>query len=1025
MPGPVGGELVVLGPAPRQPRRSRRWTFRRADGAPAIPCPGRVPESRPRAQRGASRAPPAPCPSAAGRSRVRPADLIPTSPNNWRRCRKKRHDTGDVISKAQAEGTGVSVKLSERNKELQLLNRLYAGCVRGKGAVVLANGPVGCGKTALVQGFAERVMEQGGLFLSVTAAASERLHPFGLIDQLMTAMRAAGVDAAPLAAEDAGVTASAGDPQGAPRVPLGLLQRISRTVCEFAGGPLVISVDDVHFADEPSLQCLRYLIRRIDSSAVVIVLTESSCHERELATLHAETLHLPYCHRIGLAPLSGTGVGEQLTERLGDDPAVKDPDPWARTSGGNPLLLRALIEDYLRQDSATSGEPVPGESFRHAVLRCLHRCEPSMLDAARASAVLGESASPSLVSDFLGGDARSVRRSLTDLNAAGLLAADRFRHDRAQLAVLTDIPAGDLCALHGRAAELLHESGASAVAVAEQIMAAHDCVKAEWRVGILREAARDATDSGDIATSVEYLRHASGLCADAAQEAQVTAELAEAQWLIDPAKATRHLHQLSHAVRAGVLTGDGAMVPVKQLIWRGEFTQADSLLRAMETGAGRDPGDTARRTEPSGIATARLWLSLCYPGLAREARAGGAAEETADEIGDALSHPSIVSGPVSALIFLNLSASLSGDGEDLQGADQVLHGFHAGSTLAARLFALIHLIQTSRLDEAVLWSERLLQEPWIRRLPMPRAVLETIRSVASLRRDDAVTAGEAARTALEIVTPSAWGVMVGLPLALAVRAATELGEFDAAMSYLCLPVPPIMFETPFALPYLRALGRYHLAVGRPHTALADFQSCGDLMVKWRLDRSELADWRNDAAEAFLAMGYVGQARRLIEDRLSRLGDGRSRARGTALLREAVRILAACDDQLELKCARSDLAEALDGPGTPLDRPMPTLARKIPSPGRHAPESLDIGDGPVAEESESNRVLAELTDAELRVGALAAAGCTNRRIAGELFITVSTVEQHLTKIYRKLKVSSRSGLPAELRAFTDIPCLPNG
>lgn len=197
------------------------------------------------------------------------------------------------------------MKLSERDEELQLLNQLYGGCVRGKGSVVLTNGPVGCGKTALLQTFAEHVEERGGRFLSVTASATEKLHLFGLIDQLGNAMRTGGTTADLFAAED-GVTVSAdAESQGAPQVPLGLLQRISRAVADSAEDrPLVLGIDDVHFADEPSLQCLRYLIRRIDSSAVMIVMNESSCHERELATLHAETLHLPYCHRIRIAPLT-------------------------------------------------------------------------------------------------------------------------------------------------------------------------------------------------------------------------------------------------------------------------------------------------------------------------------------------------------------------------------------------------------------------------------------------------------------------------------------------------------------------------------------------------------------------------------------------------------------------------------------------------------------------------------------------------------------------------------------------------
>ncbi len=53
----------------------------------------------------------------------------------------------------------------------------------------------------------------------------------------------------------------------------------------------------------------------------------------------------------------------------------------------------------------------------------------------------------------------------------------------------------------------------------------------------------------------------------------------------------------------------------------------------------------------------------------------------------------------------------------------------------------------------------------------------------------------------------------------------------------------------------------------------------------------------------------------------------------------------------------------------------------------------------------------LSEAELRVAELAAAGETNREISGKLFITVSTVEQHLTRVYRKLRLSGRADLRA--------------
>lgn len=211
---------------------------------------------------------------------------------------------------------------------------------------------------------------------------------------------------------------------------------------------------------------------------------------------------------------------------------------------GNPLLLDALIEDFAGQGTAQTagrGAPAPCESFRNAFLRCLHRCEPTLLAVARAAAVLGRSVTPALIGDLLGADATSVRQSVADLRAAGLFSGSWFGHERARLTVLADIPGKDLPALRARAAELLRESGAPAGVVAEQLLAGHDSAQAGWHPDILREAAREALAAGDIGAGVDYLRHASGLCTDANQEAEVIAALAEAQWLIDPAKASRYL----------------------------------------------------------------------------------------------------------------------------------------------------------------------------------------------------------------------------------------------------------------------------------------------------------------------------------------------------------------------------------------------------------------------------------------------------------------------------------------------------
>jgi len=892
--------------------------------------------------------------------------------------------------------------------------------VAGKGSLVITNGPVGCGKTALIQTFVEQIAEQGGAVLSATGSASESLDRLGLIDQLVAAMGAAGPARGPSAGADVAEVAKAAEASG--RVPRALMRRVYRAVAELAEKqPLVLHVDDVHFADEASLQCLRYLVRRIDSLAVLVVLTESSSHEQALATLHAETLHLPYCHRIRLGPLSVDGVAGYLTGQ----PATRSVAPetvelWARTSGGNPLLLDALIEDFAERGAAASGPgaPMPCESFRNAFLRCLHRCEPTLLAVARAAAVLGESVTPALIGDLLGEDATSVRRSITDLRAAGLFSDSWFGHERARLTVLADIPAKDLPALRARAAELLRESGAPAGVVARQLLAGRDPAQAAWQPDILREAAREALEAGDVGAGVDYLRHASGICTEASQEAEVIAALAEAQWLIDPAKASRYLPQLSRMVRAGLLTGSDALVVVKQKVWRGEFAQADDLLRIIEAreGAGAehawDSAGYSRAVIRSDRTLVRVWLSFCCPGLRRGAT-------------------------MSPSTFIRLSADQVELGKD-PAPDELLRGTGRAGPFADTVVALIFLIGAQRLDEVLLWSERLLDEPRNRRVPMRRAFLETIRAAAALSRGDAADAGEAAGTALSLVGPEAWGIAIGLPLALAIRAATESGDVDTARTYLDLPVPMAMFGTPFALPYLQALGRFHLSLGRPRAALRDFESCGELMAKWRLDSPDFVDWRNDAVAALIAMGDQQRARERVEEHLARLDERPTRTRGIALrhlaavgptrdrlrlLQEAVRILDICGDGLELRRARADEEAALraEEQTTALGREHP-LGALWDAPSPPARGAVPTG---AADPNAVPAALAELTEAERRVGALAASGCTNREIADRLSITVSTVEQHLTKIYRKLKVRGRADLPMSLVRFSEAASPPRG
>ncbi|TWG09462.1 helix-turn-helix transcriptional regulator [Actinoplanes teichomyceticus] len=811
--------------------------------------------------------------------------------------------------------------LRKHQLELLLFDEVHRASARGEGAVLLVSGAVGTGKTALLQAMAARAGRRGGWSFVVTGSARERGHPFGVLDRLIRSMCAAGMAEPFPGGMDCGENFFV------------MMDRVGAAIREFAGDrPVLVGIDDVHFVDEQSLRAVSYLIRRIESSGVVLVLNESTSYERDMAGLRAEMLHLPFCYRIRLTPLTSTEVAERLSERFGGVPDRASVQFGVQVSGGIPLILQALIDDL-----ADSGPGVcePGANFRQAVLRSLHRCAPSTTAVAQAIAVLGDYAAPELVAELGGVDAALIEESIRDLREMGLLEHDWFRHPHTRAAVLAGIPVPQLPEMHRRAAELLHQSGAPAGAVAEHLIAAQDGGRAPWRVVILSEAAREALAAGDVDSAVLSLRHAVAASSDETQRAHAGVLLAEAQWHTDPSRAARRLGELSQDARAGRFTGPDTLIAVNQLLWWGEFAEADELLRLA---GDEECGDSS---------LAHLWAIF--------SRAAGGTE-ICDEHTPSGGSPLARSGPMAVVTYLSSAASLASESVAADRTEMLL-GIRAGAPLTPALYALVVLVQSGRLEEAITWCGRLLKEEWIHRTPMRRVMIQTIESVAMLRAGDSAGALRGIREVFDAVPPPAWGVVAGLPLSVAVRASTELGDTHAARSYLAVPVPPAMFDTPFALPYLLALGWYHLAMGHPESSLRHTRSCLDLTARWGVDAGRIT-----AGPAGLDV-----SRPSPPPAADRVDAGH---RTPAAVREPA------PDQREAT-------------------PVPPHAG--PDPAEPAAAHRGAEDG------------ARLTDAEQRVAALAAAGNTNRQIAERLFITVSTVEQHLTKIYRKLNLRSRSGL----------------
>jgi len=895
----------------------------------------------------------------------------------------------------------------------------------------MISGVVGSGKTALMHEFADRTVDAGALFLVAAAARSERTLPLGVLCQLFRSAKpsAAKSERAARLMDDSLLKALLSESESesgtAGHVPAPVLSELSDIILDLAEQrPLVIAIDDIHHADVSSLEGVLYLVRRMRSFRIFIMLSKCALPLEAHPLIHAELIHQPHFRNIRLAPLSRHGVSRVLAEDLDLATAESLAPACYTVTGGNPLLVHALIEDYRTYPKNSPAHLVFGDAFGQAALTCLHRTGSGALSVARGIAVLGEPASSVLLGELLDMDAKSIGQIIKMLNAVGLIDANRFRHEAARAAVLDGLTPAERAALHGRAAHVLHQHG-TAFSVLASHLAAADRIDVPWAMQVLREAAEQALTEDDVGLAIGYLRQAHQACSDDQQRAVIISLLARAEWRVDPVAAVRHLPELTTAVREGRLTGRDAVMLINYLLWHERPGEAASVIEQLAQAP-----LTAKVA--ADLDNARLWAAFMYPGPLGHLRS------VQVPAADRKLSPEVLPSQLTAASVLIAALTRGADENTAAQAEQILQGSPLDDlTLLPIGVVLEALIYADEPAKAGSWCHRFLMDAGARRIPAWQALFAAIQAAADLRQGNLGAAENHAHAALTFIIPKSWGVFIGLPLASLIIATTEAGKYEDAATCLRIPVPEAMFKTPYGLYYLRARGRYYHATGRPYAALADFQLCGHLMTRWGLDLPGLVPWRTDAAQAYLDIGKAAEARKLAQDQLTRLAPGHIRVRGISLrvlaatreirdqpslLRTAIDALQKCDDRLELALALADLGEAHYALGDY------ARAHLMHYKAYHLAEQCGIeplrrsllsradstGLDSLADDAADADLTTGLSDAERRVARLAAHGYTNRQIASKLYVTVSTVEQHLTRVYRKLNVKRRADLPLELQ-----------
>jgi DNA-binding CsgD family transcriptional regulator len=301
-----------------------------------------------------------------------------------------------------------------------------------------------------------------------------------------------------------------------------LLEELGSLLEEAAlASPVLVCIDDMHWADGGSLTALRTLPPRLADLPIMWLVSFREGQARAELRAAIESLEEIGAQTLPLGPLDGDAVGQLAGDLLG-----AEPDPGllelAGRAHGSPFLLvellRGLQEDALvRTDCglATLVEARLPARVADSMRDRLSRLSEPARQAALVASVLGRRFSFGHLSAMLNKPPAALLTPVDDLLCADLLAEDdgllTYRHDLIREAVRDTLPPTALRALQRQAVDALLASGSPPVEVAAQLAASAEPGD-QMAVRTLREAAR-ALGSSDPGAAADLTRHALELAA--------------------------------------------------------------------------------------------------------------------------------------------------------------------------------------------------------------------------------------------------------------------------------------------------------------------------------------------------------------------------------------------------------------------------------------------------------------------------------------------------------------------------------
>jgi tetratricopeptide (TPR) repeat protein len=908
---------------------------------------------------------------------------------------------------------GTAVLLLEREAQVAALQALAGAARTGAGRFVVIEGGAGIGKTRLL---AEGRVIAGAAGMRVLAARGgefEGEFAYGIVRQLFEPLLASvspGLRAELLSGPAALIEAlfGASQPAGSQDAPaegsFAILHGLYWLAANVAfRQPTLVAIDDLHWADTPSLRWLLYLTRRLEGVPLLVAAaTRPPEGESRDPALVAELVADPEAAAIRPEPLGRVSIAVLARELHGLEPDEAFCAALETATGGNPLFVNAVLDAVAREGASPTAENAPrlleigAQGVSRAVGLRLVRLPPEALALLRAASILGDGTALRHAAAVAGVEAGELGPAAAALVRLDLLRREdplEFFHPVVRSAVYETLDVVERDAAHRVAAELLLHAGALPESAAGHLLRVVPQADS-FVVSTLRQAAERSLAQGAADAAVGYLSRALEEQIDPAARAEVLVELelGRALWFTDRIA--------------------DALAVFEQALDEVDREQDPDLCELLV----------------AELISSTWWNPQTYP----------IAEATISELDlDALH------GGIGSEILLATMAHYEYRlGRHRERAVELARRALApGNLLASGSVAFYYaanaLPRAGLLDDASSIFDQAVTQARRRGDIFNVAFLLMWRGKCQTDRGDLRAAVADLREAIDLCV--AHGILIAWPYNIGFLAYALLEQGEAADAARVIDEGGFPEQLPIDqlhLVWFRLYrGRLRIKTGSPERGVEELLQVGETVRLVPCDNPSDVPWRSWAAEGLRLLDRNEEARVLADEELAlarRWGDPHGIGAslrvlglveggeaGVGLLREAVEVLAGSEARLEHARALVDLGAALRRGNQRTEarerlREGVDLARRVGALGLAGRANEEIA----ATGARPRKILRTgfdaLTASERRVAQLAADGMSNKEIAQTLFVTINTVEVHLSHAYRKLEISSRAHLGKTLR-----------